>query len=269
MQNIKLIVCDIDGTMISHNNNSISVKLKEAFEKIKEKNIEILIATGRHFSYIHPSLFNDLNPEYLVTINGACFNKNDGTIISSFPLKEEDVLKLTKFAKENGLGLGFKFPKEIVSYANYDIFYEGYIGRKRNNKNLPDIINNDTTNDYHIKESLPLGCFMIGDEKTIETLKPILPHLFISWSYPNGYDIFPFTTTKASSIEAFLKLKKLSWEDTMVFGDAENDISMIQKAKIGVAMGNAKDIVKKEADFITKSVDDDGIVFALEHFNII
>jgi hypothetical protein len=55
----------------------------------------------------------------------------------------------------------------------------------------------------------------------------------------------------------------------MVFGDGENDIDMIQKAQIGVVMGNAHVEVQSHGDFVTKSVGEDGIVFALKHFNII
>ena len=55
----------------------------------------------------------------------------------------------------------------------------------------------------------------------------------------------------------------------MAFGDGENDISMLEFAGIGVAMGNAGDEVKAIADYVTDSVDDDGIEKALVHFGLI
>lgn len=55
----------------------------------------------------------------------------------------------------------------------------------------------------------------------------------------------------------------------MTFGDGGNDINMLEHAGIGVAMGNASDRVKAAADYITSSVDDDGIINALKHFNIL
>ena len=58
-------------------------------------------------------------------------------------------------------------------------------------------------------------------------------------------------------------------EDTIAFGDGGNDITMIEHAAIGVAMGNANEGVKKIADYITDDVDNDGIFNALKHFNII
>jgi hydroxymethylpyrimidine pyrophosphatase-like HAD family hydrolase len=56
---------------------------------------------------------------------------------------------------------------------------------------------------------------------------------------------------------------------TMAFGDGGNDTSMIIQAGIGVAMGNAIDDLKHQADYVTTSVDDDGILNALEHFNVV
>ena len=55
----------------------------------------------------------------------------------------------------------------------------------------------------------------------------------------------------------------------MAFGDGGNDIDMLKHAGIGVAMGNAGENIKEIADYITTSVDDDGITNALKHFNVI
>lgn len=55
-------------------------------------------------------------------------------------------------------------------------------------------------------------------------------------------------------------------EETMAFGDGGNDISIIEKAGIGIAMGNANQILKSHADYITSSIDENGIYNALQHF---
>ena len=61
----------------------------------------------------------------------------------------------------------------------------------------------------------------------------------------------------------------LESSEIMAFGDGDNDIDMLKFAGIGVAMGNAGDAVKAAADYVTASVDDDGIEKALEHFGLI
>ena len=57
--------------------------------------------------------------------------------------------------------------------------------------------------------------------------------------------------------------------NTIAFGDGGNDTSMIKAAGIGVAMGNALESLKQEADHTTTSVDDDGVLNALRHLNLI
>ena len=70
-------------------------------------------------------------------------------------------------------------------------------------------------------------------------------------------------------MEAVLRQAGISPEETMAFGDGFNDMGMLSYAGIGVAMGNAHDPVKQKADFVTKSVDDDGILHALRHFGVL
>ena len=60
-----------------------------------------------------------------------------------------------------------------------------------------------------------------------------------------------------------------SLDDSMAFGDGGNDISMLKAAGIGVAMGNANEPVKEIADYVTTSVDDNGISDALRDYGVI
>ena len=71
---------------------------------------------------------------------------------------------------------------------------------------------------------------------------------------------------KYQGILEMVHLLKGDEKDIVVFGDGLNDISMIQKAPLGIAMGNAIDEVKEVADFVTKRNDDDGIEYACRHF---
>ena len=55
----------------------------------------------------------------------------------------------------------------------------------------------------------------------------------------------------------------------MAFGDGQNDIEMLRHAAVGVAMGNAAEEVRRAADYVTASIDDDGVALALRHFGLI
>ena len=70
-------------------------------------------------------------------------------------------------------------------------------------------------------------------------------------------------------MDAVLAHFNVTLEESMAFGDGENDLSMLVHAGIGVAMGTASGEVKAQADYVTGTVDEDGIVAALLHFGLI
>ena len=61
----------------------------------------------------------------------------------------------------------------------------------------------------------------------------------------------------------------ISLEETMAFGDGENDMDMLKFVQVGVAMGNADEAVKTSADYVTAHIDEDGVAKALHHFGLI
>jgi Cof subfamily protein (haloacid dehalogenase superfamily) len=87
--------------------------------------------------------------------------------------------------------------------------------------------------------------------------------------HPAFVDITAKGNTKQNGIDQFIKHFGFKLEETMAFGDGGNDIGMLRHAGIGIAMGNAKDDVKAVADYVTDTVDEDGIYKAMKHFGII
>ena len=87
--------------------------------------------------------------------------------------------------------------------------------------------------------------------------------------HPAFTDITALGSNKEKGIAEVIKYLGIDKEEIIAFGDGGNDISMLRYAGIGVAMGNASDNVKAVANYITDSVDNDGIRNALLHFGII
>lgn len=92
---------------------------------------------------------------------------------------------------------------------------------------------------------------------------------FRGWMYPDWYDVISMTSSKAKGIEALVNHLHYSMEETMAFGDGENDIEMLHAVCLGVAMGNAPQNVKREADMVTTSVDENGIIHALQPVGVL
>ena len=266
-EDIKLILCDIDNTILPPHHTAISRRVKEAFDKVRQKGIQVIIDTGRHYTFIPPSFFEDLPMEYIVTINGACLCDHDGNILYKKEMSEEQMNRITALCQENGLGLGFKFSDRIVTYANYDIFVEGYT------QNIPElrnkILNDDAKRSHHLTAGYPLGTFLIGNENIIEPFVHTMPELTFAWSARRGYDVFLKDITKASGAEPLLEKLGIGWQNVLAFGDAGNDTPMIQAAGIGVAMENSKDDVREAADMIAPPCDEDGVAQVLEDLHLI
>ena len=87
--------------------------------------------------------------------------------------------------------------------------------------------------------------------------------------HPSFTDITNFSADKGKALLAMAEHEHMRIDETMAFGDGGNDMPIIKQAGIGVAMGNASDEVKAVADYVTTSVDDDGVLNALLHFGVI
>ncbi|MBR2824681.1 MAG: Cof-type HAD-IIB family hydrolase [Solobacterium sp.] len=264
---IKLIACDVDNTIITPGTDRISKRLKECFHKAIEKDILVFVNTGRHYTFLQPSLFDDLPMECIGTINGGCLVDREGNVLAKHPMSLETMNHIIEFSREYDIGLGFKFEDAVVTYHNYDKFIEGYTKGKERETKL--VINDDETKTHHLTYGLPLGVFFVCDEDSLFPHVNEIPEISIAWSHRDGFDAFLKNVNKAAVIEEVLERKGWTWDNVIGFGDAENDIPFIQKAKIGVVVGNAKDNVKAYADYVTDTCPNDGVAKALEELHII
>lgn len=265
--NIRMIVCDVDNTIIPSGEESISRRLATDFHKALEKGMKVVINTGRHYTFLQPSLFDDLPMELIGTINGACVVKRDGSIVEKHEMSQNNMNTITDICTSNNIGLGFKFADAIVTYANHDKFVDGYVGR--NSANINKVINDTKERKYHEKHGYPLGTFLIGDERIIEPFNEKITELKFAWSYKDGYDVFLKSVNKSTSIERILKEYNMSWDNVIGFGDAGNDTAFIEKSAIGVAMGNCKDDVRQHCDIVAPDCREDGVAVILEQLGIL
>ena len=264
MNQIKLVVFDVDGTLVPRGSNQIVPSAIQAIKQLKENGYEILIATGRPFYFVLDTVKETVNPDYYVTINGTCLLDKTGTIIETHHLDFTTVETLIRLAKEYQFSLGFKYADVLRVYNQYERFVSLYA--KDHPEFKKDIIEDF---DKYYQQQLPLGGFFFSDDIGLEAVKQALPELPIAPAVKGAYDLYPTGVDKTKTIETVLNKLNITWEQVISFGDGENDIDMLQKAKIGVAMGNASAIVKNHADYITKDILEDGILHALKQFELL
>jgi len=254
LSEVKLIVTDMDGTLLN-SKHEVSSLFFEQFEQLKAKNIKFVAASGRQYH----SILDKLKPiEKHITIvaeNGAYVVKNGKELfLNSFPKKDvysllsecnkiEDIhIILCGKKKAYFLKNSHNFEKIIIEYyTEYEIL--------ENFDTLPE--------DDFLKIAL---CHYNGSEQNIY---PKLKHLENDWllkiSGEMWLDIALKANHKGNAIARIQREYGISDNETMAFGDYQNDIEMLKKAKYSFAMQNAHPDVKKISNYETKSNDALGV----------
>jgi Cof subfamily protein (haloacid dehalogenase superfamily) len=266
MTDIKLIIFDIDGTLIKVGQNRIEESTVKAIQEVKAKGIKVLVATGRTLYFVNPHVREVVDCDYFVTVNGHCLMDRSGNILIRHDLPVDAVARLHDFCVKHDIAIGMKCSDAIYVTHNFKKYYDVY----SEGKDVSSIILDDTANADHFKKiEAPLGIFLVGDQQVIRENAQLFPEFTFSPVRSDSYDVYGHDVNKTKIIEEVLRRLKIRWEQVMAFGDGENDKDMLRKAGYGIAMGNAKSSVQKYADFVTKEVDEGGIAFALKHYQII
>lgn len=259
----KALFFDIDGTLVSFQTHVIPASTIEALTLAHEKGIRIFIATGRPTLIINnlSELQNRGLIDGYITMNGGYCYVGDEIIYKS-TIPEHDVQIIANFCKANHFPCIFVGehdasvcqPDDMLRY----IFYK-HLGVKE----FPE---------EDFETATQRDVYQITAFFNPEQEKEVLSHAsgceFGRW-HPAFVDITAKRNTKQNGIDQFIKRFGFKLEETMAFGDGGNDIGMLHHANIGVAMGNANDEVKAAADYVTSSVDEDGIFKAMKYFGII
>ena len=253
---------DIDGTLVSFKTHEIPPSTIFALTQAKANGHRVYIATGRP-----PIIITNLGAiEHLIdgyiTTNGAlCFVGKQ--IVACRPITKSDVLTVVDDAKTRGYSLIVVGQSDVaVLDPTGDVhrIFQQMLAVKNLEKASPleQVLKQDI---------LQLTPFFPADYE--RQLMARLPHSISGRWHPEFTDITANGADKGKGILAIARHDGLDPSHTIAFGDGGNDTSMIRQAGIGIAMGNAIDALKHEADYVTTTVDDDGILNALRHFGII
>ena len=260
---IKALFFDIDGTLVSFSTLQIPQSTIEAIDAARKNGVKIFISTGRP-----PQIMNNIGAlqergliDGYITMNGSyCYVGDE--IIYKHPIAKDNVQALVEACKKNNYPCIFVGEKEISVCQPNDMLRKIFYDFLRVDEFETVSFEQGTSYD-----SYQLTPFISLDVEN-ELKKTMTEAEFGRW-HPSFVDITAKGNTKQKGIEHILEYFGLNASETMAFGDGGNDIPMLRFAEIGVAMGNASEAVKSEANYVTSSVDEDGIANALKHFGII
>lgn len=245
----KYIFFDLDGTLIDHSENKVREKTLETISKLKENGHEVFIATGRP-----PSLFYGIEKElgidsYIAANGHIVFYKNE--IIFKDPITPSIINDLVNYAFENKIDIGFEGVEDYVVNSRFDNLVNNF-------SDLYHLHYPEVRKNYHLDNDI-YQMILFYNKDDFKKFEDMFPGLRFNFSNEYGLDINEGEGLKEVGIKAIKEHLNIDIKDIIAVGDGFNDISMIQYAGLGIAMGNAKDPVKDSADIVADHISNDGL----------
>ena len=255
---IKAAFFDVDGTLMSHKPRSIPASTRRALEKLREKGILCVVATGRHICQFEHLPVNELDFDGYLTLNGQICLDKDRKILYGCAMEGKGKDRLVKM---------FHDQEMPVLLVNEEGIYINYVDDRV--RYVQDCISSPVAQVKQYQgEDLYMVCTYTAPEEEAQ-LGPAWEDCVITRWNPYALDIIAKGGGKDIAIGRYLEAMGIAREQSIAFGDGHNDMNMLKYVGIGVAMGNAEEEVKAIADYVTSDVDEDGIEKALKHFGIL
>lgn len=262
----KLLVLDVDGTLLN-DEREISKRTLAALLKVQQMGVRIVLASGRPTYGLMPlakTLELGNYGGFVLSYNGCQIIKaQNGEILFERRINPEMLPYLEKKARKNGFAI-FTYHDDTLIPDSPD---NEYIKNEALLNNLK-IIREDefsTAIDF-----APCKCMLVSDkEKALIGLeqhweKRLAGTLDAFRSEPYFLEVVPCGVNKANTLGALLEHLGVTREEVIAVGDGVCDVTMLQLAGMGVAMGHSQDSVKVCADYVTASNEEDGVALAVE-----
>lgn len=249
MNNCRLLLFDLDGTLL-RSDKTISQRTLKALWECREQGILIGVSTSRSEQNAL-SFIEKLRPDVLIVSGGALVKYNNQYIYKA-EFSEEETRQMIAASREV-CGADCEITVDTIDthYWNYKI------DPKKQDQSWGDSVYTDFEN---FNESSLKMCVEIFDERQAKRLREVLPDCdCIRFSDGYWYKFTKKTATKENAILEISAVCGIGTEEMTAFGDDYADIGMLMLCGKGIAMGNAIDEVKRKADLVIGSNDEDGI----------
>ena len=263
----KLIALDIDGTL-TNSRKELTPRTRYALLEAQAQGKKIIIASGRHPLGVYPiarDLRLDAYGGYIMSFNGSKIIEcaTDRTIVSKF-FPREYLADIVGVIKDSNVTI-ITFDEKRI-YANTKVNDYTYIER--------DVLKTEmvVVEDFVSEIKFDVNKIVLtGEPYELDEYQKILTERYdglleIYKSAPYFLELMPFGVSKGSMLPLLLEKLGVSRDELIAFGDNYNDMTMIGYAGMGVAMGNGEPEVKKIANYVCATNDEDGIADVIYKF---
>lgn len=275
-----ILVLDLDGTLLT-SDFQVDLLTQETLINLQKQGTTLVLATGRYLFEAFPIarlLQMEAYGGIIIGANGAvAFDlKNQAKLFEKTitPLKSRLILNHLKDFEVD----------IIINQGNY--FYTTSNDAASEIKRQNIVIENQSALDDIKIEIMSLQAIIshldepvykilaLGESQYFKTqaqalVGPLSDIAEGSLTLPFEFEFTAFGINKGNCLKEVMRLKKWRKEDLYGFGDGDNDISLLKACHYKIAMGNGSENLKTEADFISKSNDEAGIIAALKHYHLI
>ena len=259
---IKMVATDIDGTILNWD-GKFSPKVIDCIHNLDKSGIKVILVTGRMHSSTFP-IAHELglrNP--IVSYQGGLIKDIKGKTLFQKPLPKNYAKEIINWAHEKGAHINLYLDDKLYVEQDDDAIKRYVIGKFVDYTVCPfwqlkiENVNKILAIDYNDADNVT---------SWVEELSEKYPELYMVKSTPYFCEIGNKEAKKSTGIEFLCEKWGIKKEEVLAIGDQNNDIELLKAGGIAVAMGNATEELKKYADFVTGTVENDGFVTAIEKF---
>ena len=268
--NTKIFFADLDGTLLN-DNKKITPLTYATLKKWTDKGNKLVLCSGRALDSVinvRETLgLSDFSNMYLIGYNGGeIYDCTTKTLLNRVALSFDTAKKCFEIAKKHNIHIQTFSDTHIITEKEDDelIFYKKAV-------HTPVIFTDDFM-PYLDKEPCKCLAISLHDKELMKTFSQTIAdelrdEVTVMTSTPHYIEMFPVTSGKGFSVKWLCKYLNIPLENALAAGDEMNDISMIEAAGIGIAMRNGRDFVKKIANVITDTDNNnDGLVPILKKY---
>ena len=260
----QLITIDLDDTLL-RDDGAISQENKAAIRKAQEAGVRVVAASGRSYASSKQYIKELGLTSFSVSLNGAYIHDpSDGRTVEGFLIEKGIMQEMIRDIEPYHVHMNFSSGEHVYCEGPSE---EALIYSQMNRIEMDYV---DSL--LELSKSIQAGKFLMSAEhETLELIKEALLEKYadkvnIAFSKPFFLEITDKNASKGSAMMKVAEMYGIDPKEVMAIGDSENDLSMIQKAGLGVAVANADEKIKKEAGFVTLSNNDNGVAYAINKF---
>ena len=273
MTEYRIVASDLDGTLLA-SDGSVSAENREAIKRLSEKGVYVVPCTGRTLYELNPEIRNNPYIRYIIHSDGSViYDKENDRRIEMCMTREVTNRLFDELAKQPTF-YSVRYNRNVYNDAalQSDAVYNSFaIDPYSRNVVIPWSKKLDDFDAFcRSCESIEMvGVFfqsLEARDRCLERLEALGDYGFIRWQGLNYSEIFSKEAGKGNALLRLAKELDLDRSQTIGVGDSTNDLTMIRAAGLGLAMSNACEALKAEADEIICSNDEHGIQYILDRY---